>query len=93
MKVIVTKSVKGNIPYYRFLAGPGIIIHSKLISPVINEQSSSLSFFKGMGSLLNVAGPNTPIIYRSSKGDLTAIRRDWERVGQSLLDGVIASGL
>lgn len=86
--VIKKKSKKSSITYRISRSDLPVVIY-KQIPRIVPEDSALDNFILGAGTLFGIpGGPNIQI--RTSMDDMEMIRGDWDRVGQSIFDGVIA---
>ncbi len=93
MKVVVNKTHSGRIKIYCLKTPTGDVVYKKQIAPMVKRKTASATMLEGSQTLFNIAGPKGRVRMRSIRHDSYAMREDWSRVGQSVLDGMIVAKL
>lgn len=93
MKLVVKKSDVGSASVYNIVTPSGTVVYRKRITPTVYGKLPYASRLEGIRSLSRIAGPSGAIRIGGMKQDSFKMRQDWSRVGQSVLDGVLAEQL
>ncbi len=88
MQYVVKKKPKRCSIVYRISRTDFPAIVYRQFPRIVPEDNAVDNFVLGSGTLFNIPGYSNIQIH-TSMDDMEMIRGDWDRVGQSLLDGVI----
>lgn len=89
MDIVINKNEDGNVISYQIDKGDVRIVVDRETPFMFQIMPKTQLFFKGVGTLFNIPGGFNTIQLGSKNTDGFAIQKDWERVGQSMYDGII----
>ena len=88
MCIVVKKNGKMKKIYQIFITDTHVVQLEEM-SSLVQFKSKRKAFLDGAGSVFCISGYPHPTRIGSLHSDSNAIRWDWKRVGQSLLDGTV----
>lgn len=89
MDIIIKKTENKNTTSYQINKEEFQIVFNREIPYTFQIGTKVEHFFKGIGTLYNIPGSFKPICLGSKHTDALSLQMDWERVGQSVYDGMI----
>lgn len=89
MLTVVTKTSDSGSVTIRISRNGQIVVRKK-IERTVTEPVASKNYVAGAGSLFNISGSMSHISIRRASSDSEMLRRDLEKVGQSIYDATLA---